>query len=161
MNKDPGKDTNGPENIGFMIQDVARLMRREYNRRVQVTGMTQAQWRAIMVLWRNPGISQARLADILEMQPISVARLLDRMQGGGLVERHPDPTDRRAVRLYLSEKAEPLRQRLCAYGAETRQLVLEGISAKEQEQLMNILNRMRGNMAETEEAPLAAAEGEE
>ncbi len=155
------KDQNGPENIGFMIQDVARLMRREYNRRVQVTGMTQAQWRAIMVLWRNPGISQARLADILEMQPISVARLLDRMQGQSLVERQPDPTDRRAVRLYLSDKAEPLRQRLCAYGAETRAHVLEGISAKEQETLMNILDRMRANMAETEEAPLAAAEGEE
>ncbi len=155
------KDQNGVENIGFMVQDVARLMRREYNRRVQVTGMTQAQWRAIMVLWRNPGISQARLADILEMQPISVARLLDRMQGASLVERQPDPTDRRAVRLFLSDKAEPLRQRLCAYGAETRKLVLEGISPKEQEQLMDILNRMRANMAETEEAPLAITEGQE
>jgi len=145
------KDERIIENLGFMVQDVGRLMRRDYNRRVQVTGVTQAQWRAIMVLWRNPGISQARLSDILEMQPISVARLVDRMQASGHVERRPDPNDRRAVRLYLTEKAEPLRLRLYSYGVETRAAALSGLSMAEQEQLMNLLTRMRGNLAVTEE----------
>jgi len=146
------KDEKNLENLGFMIQDVGRLMRRDYNRRVQKTGMTQAQWRAIMMLWRNPGISQARLADMLEMQPISVARLLDRMQAAGLVERHPDPQDRRAVRLYLSAKAEPIRSELCDYGVETRQLALNGISDQERAALMDILYKMRGNILASEEA---------
>ncbi|MDE1152463.1 MAG: MarR family transcriptional regulator [Micavibrio sp.] len=145
------KDERIIENLGFMVQDVGRLMRRDYNRRVQVTGVTQAQWRAIMVLWRNPGISQARLSDILEMQPISVARLVDRMQASGHVERKPDPTDRRAVRLFLTDKAEPVRLRLMAYGVETRAAALSGLSLPEQEQLMNLLARMRGNLTGSEE----------
>lgn len=145
------KDEKNLENLGFMIQDVGRLMRRDYNRRVQKTGMTQAQWRAIMMLWRNPGISQARLAEMLEMQPISVARLLDRMQASGLVERHPDPQDRRAVRLFLAAKAEPIRSELCDYGIETRQLALSGISEPERAALMDILFKMRGNILASEE----------
>lgn len=145
------KDEKNLENLGFMIQDVGRLMRRDYNRRVQKTGMTQAQWRAIMMLWRNPGISQARLAEMLEMQPISVARLLDRMQASGLVERHPDPQDRRAVRLFLAAKAEPIRSELCDYGIETRQLALSGISDPERAALMDILFKMRGNILASEE----------
>jgi MarR family transcriptional regulator, transcriptional regulator for hemolysin len=138
------------ENLGFLLQDVARLMRSDFNRRVEELELTQAQWRALALLWRNPGISQRQLAQILEMQPISVARLIDRMQKRGWVERRPDPADRRAVKLYLTERAEPIMTRMRKHAADMRAFALGGVSQKEQKQLLDVLFRMRTNLAATD-----------
>ena len=134
------------QSLGFMIYDVARLMRRDFNRRVQKHGLTQAQWQVIAYLVHNEGMKQAELASILEVQPISVARLIDRMQAAGWVERRPDPNDRRAVNLHLMPKAKPIVDKLYAEGAIVRGAALEGLSAKEQETLRTCLNRMRQNL---------------
>lgn len=143
---DAAQAGRGLENLGFMLQDVARLMRRNFNRRIQDLDLTQAQWRALSILWRNPGIRQSRLADILEMQPISVARLLDRMQASDWVERRPDPGDRRALQLYLTDKAEPILVRIRAEAARLRADVLAGISESEQEEFLVMLTKMRGSL---------------
>jgi len=143
------------EQLGFMIQDVARLMRTDFNRRVQELDLTQAQWRALLTLSRNPGMRQCHLADALETQPISAARLLDRMQAAGWVERRDDPGDRRATQLYLTEQAQPTLKDLKKHSAATRGEALAGISEDEQKQFLDILMRMRANMLGEAKAKLA------
>jgi DNA-binding MarR family transcriptional regulator len=142
------------ENLGFMLQDVARLMRVNYNRRAQ------AQWRALTILLRNPGMWQCHLADALETKPISAARLIDRMEAAGWVERRADPKDRRAIQLYLTKQSEPIMAALKKHGAACRGCALDGISVEEQEKFLDILMRMRGNMtAASEEQEKTAAAG--
>lgn len=138
-------------NVGFLMQDVARLMRRDFNRRVQDLELTQAQWRALSLMWRQPGMRQCDLAETLEMQPISVARLIDRLQAAGWVERQADPKDRRASRLYLTKQSEPILTKLRKNGADVRAVALAGVSDKERQLLVDILTRMRANMASTEQ----------
>jgi DNA-binding MarR family transcriptional regulator len=133
-------------NFGFVLQDVARLLRRSFNRRVQDLGLTQAQWQILAYLSRHEGIRQAKLADMLDMQPISVTRLVDRMESAGWIERRPDPADRRAVNLHLRDKAGPILEQMWERGAQTRQLAMKGISAEKQKEFLEILQQMRINL---------------
>lgn len=132
--------------LGFMLNDSARLLRRNFNRRVQNLGLTQAQWRLLARIAIDEGARQAQLAELLEMQPISVARLIDRMEAAGWVERRPDPTDRRAVNLYLTEKAEPILDELWGRAEETQTLALAGLSQEAREELMQSLETIRENL---------------
>lgn len=134
--------------LGFVISDVARLIRRNFNRRVQHLGLTQAQWQVLAHLARNEGIRQIQLADVLDMQPISVARIIDRMEAAGWVERRPDPADRRAVNLYLAPKANPILTQMWEHGADTRQQALQHIPASQQELLLQLLLTMRENLSQ-------------
>ena len=109
-NQDPTR------NLGFLVHEVARLMRRSFDRRVQSLGLTQAQWRALVHLSRCEGMNQAALAEILEIQPITLTRLLDKLQQSGWIERRQDQADRRMFRLYLTELAKPLLAELEAAG---------------------------------------------
>ena len=129
-----------------MLSDVARLMRRNFNRRVQSLGLTQAQWMLLARIARHEGSRQAQLAEILEMQPISVARLIDRMEASGWVERRKDPTDRRAVNLYLTKKAEPILDELWDRADETQTVALEGLSPEEREAVIKALETIRENL---------------
>lgn len=132
--------------LGFVLSDVARLIRRNFNRQVQKLGLTQAQWQVLAFLARNEGVRQIQLADSLDMQPISVARIIDRMQASGWVERRPDPTDRRAFNLYLTAQANPILEQMWDQGAITRAEALKNIPAADQEQLLRTLLRMRENL---------------
>lgn len=143
--------------LGFLIHDVARLLRRNFNRGVQSLGLTQTQWRAIAQLSRNEGINQVTLADILEIQPISLARLLDRMQASGLIERRPDPRDRRAVRLYLTAEAEPILAALRAQAAETQRRALGAMAEEGHGQLIEALRALKRNLLAEETTQSAAA----
>lgn len=135
------------QSFGFVMQDVARLMRREMNRRIQSLGLTYPQCAVMGRILAEPGMTQARLSDILEMQPISVARLIDRMEAAGWVERRPHPTDRRAVCLYHTAKAEPILEKVWVQAAENRAEAARGISEKDKELLLDILKRMRANLS--------------
>jgi len=146
-----GKDT-----IGFLLNDAARLMRKDFERRTRSLGLTRAQWQALFHLARNEGCNQATLADLLEVEPITLARLVDRLEAGGLVERRPDPGDRRARLLFLGERAHPLLEQLRALGAETREIALAGIDEDERNLLMSLLTKMRANLAGREAATAAA-----
>lgn len=136
--------------LGFLVHDISRLLRRDFNRRVQPLGLTQSQWQAIAHLSRQEGISQAALADIMEVQPISLARLIDRMEAAGWVERHPDPRDRRATRLFLSDKARPLLAEMKALGAGTREQAMDGLSRTEQDALIDTLARIKRNLTDAD-----------
>ena len=141
--------------IGFLMGDVARLLRRNFNRRAQALGLSQAQWRALAYLARQQGVSQASLADRLEIQPITLVRLLDRLQAAGLVTRRPDPHDRRAFRLYLTDRAQPLLARVWSIAAQTREQALAGMPIQRQRMLIKSLQHLRQNLLQAEDSATA------
>jgi MarR family transcriptional regulator for hemolysin len=146
-----GKDT-----IGFLLNDAARLMRKDFERRTRSVGLTRAQWQTLFHLARNEGCNQVTLADLLEVEPITLARVVDKLEACGLVERRPDPSDRRARLLFLGERAHPLLEELRTLGAETREIALAGISEDERTLLMTLLTKMRANLAGRDTATAAA-----
>ena len=95
------------DTLGFLIADVSRLIRRRFDERARLIGATRAQWRTLVVLSRHEGINQGGLAELLEVEPITLCRMIDRLEEAGLVERRRDPGDRRAWRIYLTDKARP------------------------------------------------------
>ncbi len=139
---------NPQQHVGFLMHDVARLLRKQFEQRARAFGMgfTRAHWSVLSHLSRHEGIHQAGLAEILEIEPISLVRLLDRLEGDGLVERRPDPRDRRTRRLYLTPAAHPVLTDMRALGAAVRQEALAGISRADQEKLVAALQVMKANL---------------
>jgi len=129
------------------LSDVARLARRDFDARARGIGVTRPQWQMLLTLRRCEGINQGRLAELLEVEPITLCRMVDRLQEGDLVERRSDPTDRRAWQLFLTDKARALQGQLLPLGELTSSNALEGISEAEQAIMKNILERMRQNLS--------------
>jgi MarR family transcriptional regulator, transcriptional regulator for hemolysin len=143
--------------FGFLVHDVARLYGRRFDRNGRRLGLTRAQCRTLGYLARNEGINQAGLADLLEIRPMTLVRQIDRMQEAGWIERRPDPTDRRARRLFLTDKARPVLGRIWDVSSETQDQVLASLSPDEAEQLIDLLRRVHGSMADRAPSrPLAA-----
>lgn len=132
--------------LGLEIFETYRTLRRHFDRRARALGFTQVQWRALLRLGGNPGISQARLADLLDMQPISLARILDRMASANLVERRPDPADRRVVQLYLTPEAAPILKVLHEISDDLRAIATKALSSDGQAQVVAFLSQMRINL---------------
>ena len=137
--------------LGFLVHDVARLLRKRLEQRARVAGigLTRAQWQTLAYLARSEGINQVTLAQLLDIEPITLVRLIDRLEAIGLVERRPDPRDRRQRNLFLTEKAWPELARIKALGAEVREEALAGVGAAERERLMDSLARVKGNLQAT------------
>lgn len=144
------KNDDPTRNLGFLMHEVSRLLQHNFQRRVSVLGLTQAQWRTLAYLARNEGINQTSLADLIEVKPITLARLIDRLEEAGWVERRRDPADRRVSRLYLTEGAQPMLGELQRLGAETRKEALAGLTGSEQTQMVELLARMKRNLLEAE-----------
>lgn len=134
------------ESLGFLLSDVSRLMRRRFDERARAVGATRAQWRTLTTLSRNEGLNQGALADLLEIEPITLTRMIDRLEESGLVERRRDPNDRRAWLLYLTEKSRPLLADLHSVAAEMIEQALAGIDADDRERLGDLLNTIRANL---------------
>ena len=132
--------------LGFLIHDLARLLRRTFDRRLQDLGLTQVQWRAIAHLSRSEGMTQSALADSLEVQPITLARLVDRMELAGWVERRSHPLDRRATQLYLTDKCQPILAEIQTRAAATLEEATAGLTAGQQRQLIESLQRIKKNL---------------
>jgi MarR family transcriptional regulator, transcriptional regulator for hemolysin len=139
------------QNIGFFLNDVARLLRRNFNRRAQAMGLSLAQWRALAHLSREEGVNQVTLAESLEVQPITLTRLLDHLQEAGLVARRPDPGDRRALRLYLTPKAQPLIARMRSLAEKAREEAMTGLPKGARNALLDTLQRMKQNLLDAEQ----------
>ena len=133
-------------NLGFLLHDVARLMRRRFEQNARELRLTRSQCQVLAHLARHEGIAQSGLAEILEVEPITLTRLLDRLEAGGLVERRPHPTDRRIRQLYLTAEAHPLLADIFAIGAVTRSEALDGVPEAERELLFEILCAMKANL---------------
>jgi MarR family transcriptional regulator for hemolysin len=142
--------------VGFLISDLARLLRRSFDRRVQALGLTQVQWRAILNLSRAEGMTQSALAEALEVKPITLARLIDRMEVAGWVERRNHPLDRRAVQLYLTAKSAPL---LAEIQTRARTLIDEataGLSTTDERALVSTLQHIKRNLTANQDAAASA-----
>ena len=136
------------EQIFMVLYDVARLFRRDFQRRSRSYGTTRAQWQVLMTLARREGMRQVQLADLLEIEAITLVRLLDRLEGAGLVERRADPTDRRARTLHLTPAATPVIESIRRISGASRELGLTGLSADEKAKLRDLLERIRCNFIE-------------
>lgn len=132
--------------FAFTLMDVARLMKTYADQRARAFGISRAQWGVLMRLHLNEGLNQADLAEILDLQPITLTRLLDGLAANGLIERKPDPNDRRANRLYLTPAALPLLERLNELGADMMGSVLEGIDRATVERMLHDLEDVRANL---------------
>ena len=126
-----------------LIADVGRLIRVEVDRRASVHGMTRAQWLILAWLNRQPGMSQKEMAEKLEVEPITVARLVDRLEARGLLERRTDPADRRVWRLHILPGAAPILHGLEQPRAELYARVTARLSAEEIETAASVLSTMR------------------
>src|SRR5687767_9077201 len=133
-------------NYGFLLSDVARLMRTAYDRRVRKLGLTRSQWWVLNQLFRNPGVNQSELAEILEVEKPTLGRLLDRMEAKGWVRREQDEKDRRAWRVHLTEAVEPAMREMRKIAADLRRDALSGLSAAEREQLVDTLLAIKANL---------------
>jgi DNA-binding MarR family transcriptional regulator len=147
-------------NIGAMTRDVARLMRRRFERRARQTGLpiTREQARALLHIARNEGLSQAAVATMLDIEPIALVRILDRLHEEGLVVRRPHPTDRRVHTLWLTPLAWSVVARVLALNAETREAACAGLPPAAREMLMRTLSHMKDNLIVAEASESAAAE---
>jgi DNA-binding MarR family transcriptional regulator len=143
--------------LGVLISDVAKLLRRSFDRRLQSLGLTQAQWRAIINIARTEGMSQTALAECLEIQPITVGRLIDRMESAGWVERRGHPLDRRAVQLYLTPKSQPILDEIHARASELTAECVAGLAGTAQKQLLDHMQRIKQNLAAAEAKSTAEA----
>lgn len=157
----PLMKSDGTKTLGFLLHDAARLVRRRFELRGQAHGLSSAQWRLLVHLVREGSASQARIAELLEIEPISVSRLVDRMEQAGWVERGTDPADRRIRLLRPSEKAMGAFAEVKAVAGEIYEKALAGLSTEECEILMRGLVTVAANLAkaESEEAALAEAKG--
>jgi DNA-binding MarR family transcriptional regulator len=137
------------ESLGFLVSDVSRLMRRRFDERARKSGATGPQWRTLKILERHEGLNQGQIAELLEVEPITCCRMIDRLEEAGLVERRRDPADRRAWRIYLTEKARPVLAELHDIAGAMLEAALNGLDAAQREALIASLNVVRSNMTQT------------
>jgi len=132
--------------IAFNIMDVARMLKTYADQRARQFGISRAQWAVLVRLQRCEGLKQSELAEMLDLQPISLTRLLDRLADNGLIERRADPNDRRANRLYLTPAARPLLEDLAGLSEDMMATVLDGLDPDTLERLLGDLGTMKNNL---------------
>ncbi len=135
------------DSIGFLLGDAVRLMRADFNRRLQRHGITLAQARTLRRLSQQPGLRQVELAELLEIAPMTLVRLLDQLAKAGHVERRPDPGDRRAFRLYITPAARPLLAVVGRAVRDVRAVALRGLARGERDALLKGLRAIKQNLA--------------
>lgn len=133
--------------LGFLLNDVSRLMRQRFDERARGLGLTRAQWRVLRHLRRYEGVNQGSLAEILEVETVTLGRHIDRLEDSGWVERRRDPSDRRVWRLHLAEKSRPMIDRLTDLSSEVREFALSGLSTLDRDQLIETLQTIKNNLA--------------
>ena len=135
------------QTLGFLLADVSRLMRKAFRHRLQDSSLTLAQARTMVYISRNQGIRQVELAELLEIQPITLARLIDQLAECGLVERRNDPLDRRAYQLFLTSAAAPQLDAIERVSEAIRVDALRDFSDNQAKQIMTALGKIRDNLA--------------
>jgi len=140
--------------LGFLLKDTTRRYTRRFEERAQAFSLTLAQCRALLHLENNEGVSQKRLSELTELDPMTLVRILDRMEADGWVQRRFDPTDRRAHTLWLTPKSKPVLEHIARLITETRAETLHGLSNEERAKLIELLERVHANLSSL--APLGA-----
>lgn len=136
-----------PDNLGTMVADVSHLMRRAFDERARSSGLSRPQWRVLTMLRRHEGINQGGLAELVEVEPITLCRMVDRLQEAELVERRADPADRRAWRLHLTDKARALLEEMRPMAFSLFDDAMTGLDPAERSDLFRMLERIRTNLS--------------
>lgn len=129
-----------------LLSDIARMVRTLADARARDHGMTRAQWMILVRLDRQAGMSQNELASLIEVEPITVGRLIDRLERRGMVERCPDPADRRIWRLRLTPAAQPMLKKIAKARAELNEILTAGVAQKDLQTVVDCLSQMKTNM---------------
>jgi DNA-binding MarR family transcriptional regulator len=135
------------ENLAAMLADTSRMLRRSFDARARGIGVTRPQWQVLSTLSRHEGVNQGGLAELLDVEPITVCRMVDRLQEAGLVERRADPADRRSWRLFPTPRAHDLLAELRPLADAMIEEALTGISERDREHLRGLLDRIRDNLS--------------
>jgi DNA-binding MarR family transcriptional regulator len=135
------------EPISFLMADSSRLFRRAFDAEARSIGITGQQWRVLAALARHPGIRQTHVADLMEVEPITLSRMIDRLQESGMVERRADPADRRAWCLHLTDQAIPLVEDMRAIANRLLDVALDGFTPAELDSFADFVARFRSNLA--------------
>ena len=135
-------------NFGFLFKEVSRQHVARFEEHARSISLNLAQCKVLVRLEKNEGVSQSRLAGLADVDPMTMVRILDRMESEGLLERRPDPADRRARCLYLTPKAKPLLDEIWRLGDLTRAEMFAGIDKADRDVFMKVLERMHHNLAE-------------
>ena len=146
--------SNAPT-LGFLLHEAARVLRRRFEQNARVSGLTRSQWQVLATLANNEGINQSGLADLLEIEPITLGRIIDKLEALGLIERHPDPSDRRAWLLHLMPAARPKLTELRGLADVTRTEALAGVPEADTERLLRTLQALKANLADACDAEAA------
>lgn len=132
-----------------VLSNVARLMRTLADARARKYGMTRAQWMILVHLERQPGMSQNELAALVEVEPITAGRLVDRLEKRGMVERRPHPSDRRIWRLHLTKDAGPMLKEIASVRTELNALMIAGLPQRDLDTTIDCLLQMKANVTDT------------
>lgn len=147
--------------ISFLMHDIARRARVRFDARARKLGVTRAQWRVLMTLVRHDGCTQSDAAEFLDVERITLCRMIDRLAEAGMVERRADPSDRRVWRLHLTPKATPLVDELSAISHDMEEELLEPLSAEQRHLLTGLLVAVHAHFSEqddpADQAPIAEA----
>ena len=139
--------------FGYLLNDVTLLFRKHFDRRAVKFGLTRAQWRATKMLYHREGLRQTELAEYLEMEPIAVGRVIDRLQAAGFVERRADPKDRRAWRLYTTDQARGIIDDMELIARDLRKDSTRGIDYDELQEALAVIGRIKDNLLALEQLP--------
>ncbi|MBN8225289.1 MAG: MarR family transcriptional regulator [Xanthomonadales bacterium] len=139
--------TDPRENLGYLVADLGRLFGRVFDRRVAHLGLTRVQWRTLKRLSLTQGVTQVELADQLDLEPIAVGRVIDRLQKAGFVERRADPADRRVWRLYLLPQSAQVTGEVETVSQAVRTEAMAGIAAADLATALAVLARVRDNLS--------------
>ncbi len=137
--------------LGLLVHDVARLMRRAFDRRVKHLGLTRSQWFVLAHLYRSDGQTQRHLADELDMERAPLSKLLDRLESGGWLERRADPDDRRANRVYITKKIDPLMTEGISAGENLTDDIFSGIDENTRKEFLSVLVQAKSNLIALEQ----------
>ncbi len=141
--------------IFVVLHDVARLMRTRFDQLARARGMTRAQWMILARLDRQPGLSQNEMAAICEVEPITIGRLIDRLEVRGLVERRADPDDRRIRRLHLLPAARPIIDEIMLYKDDMKTQILSGLDPGALDQVVDSLLFIKNNLTDSPKVAMA------
>ena len=147
-------EPNAPT-LGFLLHDVARLLRKRFEQNARGSGLTRSQWQVLAYLAQNEGINQSGLADLLEVEQITLGRIVDKLQTLALIKRHPHPSDRRVWLLHLTPAARSKLTQLRRLGDVTRGEALTGVPEADRERLLKTLQALKTNLMLACDAPAA------
>lgn len=151
MAQNCGDDT--APTITFLLHTCARLLAKRFEQNSQSSGLTLSQWKVLVTLSKNEGINQAGLAELLDVEPITLGRSVDKLQALKLIERRPHPTDRRSWLLHLMPAAAEKIELAKVIGDATRAEALAGVSPADRDHLLKTLQKIEQNLAKACEAP--------